>query len=184
MERYYYISDNLDELEVVEQELRNTGISTEQIHVLSKNDPGVDMHKINGVSSFMKKDVVHSTVRGSLAGLALAIVVLVGAWLTGWPETFTWVPFIFLAIIVLGFCTWEGGLWGIQEPNHQFKRFQKVLDHGKHILFVDVDKQEMQGLEIVSRAHPRVKNIGKGPSAPRLVVRSHQWLNRFMRWAP
>ena len=184
MERYYYISDSLDELEVVEQELENAGIATEQIHVLSQNDREVANHRLHSVTSFMKTDVVHSALIGAVVGVILSALVLVGAWLSGWPETFTWVPFIFLAIVVLGFSTWEGGLWGIQEPNHHFRRFQKVLDHGKHILFVDVDRRQITALEQVLKAHPHLKSVGKGSSAPRVIVWGQQLFHRFMRWAP
>ncbi|RFQ09501.1 magnesium transporter, partial [Pseudomonas sp. ATCC 13867] len=35
MNRHYYISDNLDDLDEVEHELQESGISMEQMHVLS-----------------------------------------------------------------------------------------------------------------------------------------------------
>lgn len=184
MERYYYISDSLDELEVVEQELENAGIATEQIHVLSHDDREVANHRLHSVTSIMKKDIVRSTLIGAGVGICLATLVLVGAWLTGWPATYTWIPFVFLAIVLLGFSTWEGGLWGIQEPNHHFKRFQKVLDHGKHVLFVDVEKDQLSPMQAVLRAHPHLKNVGTGSSAPRMIVRGQQWFHRFMKWAP
>ena len=142
MERYYYISDSLDELEDVEQELEKAGITTEQIHVLSQDDGEVAQRKLHSVTSIMKKDIVHSTVKGAIVGVCLSGLVLLGASWTGWPETYTWTPFIFLSIVVLGFSTWEGGLWGIQEPNHHFTRFQDELEEGKHILFVDVPKKQ------------------------------------------
>jgi len=184
MERYYYISDNLNELEVVAQELENNGLAKEQIRVLSQNDEGVAQRRLPGVTSFMKKDVVRSSIVGAAIGVCLSVLVLAGAWLTGWPETFTWIPFVLLAIVVLGFCTWEGGLWGIQEPNAEFRRFQKVLDHGKHLLLVDVDNHQMMALNTVWRGHPRLKHVGKGSPTPKIILRSQQWFNRFMRWAP
>ncbi|AGH46335.1 hypothetical protein C427_4230 [Paraglaciecola psychrophila 170] len=45
----------------------------------------------------------------------------------GMPQQQGGYTFGFLAVIVLGFCTWEGGLVGIQIPNYQFKRFQALL---------------------------------------------------------
>ena len=38
MNRHYYVSDDLDELERVEEELEASGIGTEQIHVLSEQE--------------------------------------------------------------------------------------------------------------------------------------------------
>ena len=184
MERYYYLSDNLDELEEVEDELEKAGISTEQIHVLSHDDREVAQHKLHSVTSIMKKDLVHATVKGMIVGIILSALVLVVASWSGLPETYTWTPFVFLAIVVLGFCTWEGGLWGIQEPNHHFKRFQSELDKGYHVLFVDIDKKQSETLDHVYKAHPRLKNIGKGTSAPKFVVLGQQLFNRYRRWGP
>ena len=51
MNRHYYISDNLNDLEKVETELEASGIDTEQIHVLSERDAEVERHHLHDVSS-------------------------------------------------------------------------------------------------------------------------------------
>ncbi len=45
MNRHYYISDTLDELELLERELETSGIPTEQIHVLSEQDAELERHR-------------------------------------------------------------------------------------------------------------------------------------------
>ncbi len=72
MNRHYYISDNLDELERLEAELEASGIATEQIHVLSEKDAETGQRHLHEVSPFMKKDVVRSGRVGLLVGLVLA----------------------------------------------------------------------------------------------------------------
>ena len=42
MKRHYFISDDLDDLERIEEELEQRGINTPQIHVLSKDDAAVE----------------------------------------------------------------------------------------------------------------------------------------------
>ncbi len=184
MKRYYYISDDLDELEKIEHELEEAGIVTEQIHILSNRDDEVARHHVHSVTSIMKKDLVHSTLVGAAIGVVAAVLVLAIAALAGWPETWTWVPFIFLAIVLLGFCTWEGGLWGIQEPNHEFKRFNKALDDGKHILFVDIDPGEFESVDKITHSHPHIEDLGTGKSAPRWIVSGQNMFRRFLKWAP
>ena len=44
MLRHYFISTNLDDLEVFEEQLEAAGVSTPQIHVLSRNDADVEHH--------------------------------------------------------------------------------------------------------------------------------------------
>ncbi|SDG76105.1 hypothetical protein SAMN05216603_103330 [Pseudomonas benzenivorans] len=177
MNRRYYISDDLDDLETVESELEASGISTEQIHVLSEKDADVEHHHLHDVPSFMKQDVVHSGEIGALVGVVLAALVLGVAYWLGWTESAAgWVPFVFLAIVVLGFCTWEGGFFGIQVPNAHFRSFRQKLKEGKHVFFVDIEPEQEPVLNRVIEHHPRLKVAGSGAAAPHWIV---AWLQRW-----
>ncbi|HBX54455.1 magnesium transporter [Pseudomonas sp. UBA2684] len=177
MNRHYYISDNLDDLETVERELEAGGISTEQIHVLSEKDADVEQHHLHDVPSFMKQDVVHSGEIGAVVGVVLAALVIGSAYWLGWTDTAAgWMPFIFLAIVVFGFCTWEGGFFGIQVPNTHFRRFKQNLKEGKHIFFVDVEPEQEALLEQVVKHHPMLNMAGVGSAAPHWTV---AWLQRW-----
>jgi len=77
MLRHYFISDSLDDLEVFEEQLEAAGVSTPQIHVLSRNDAEVEQHHhLHEVQSFMKNDIVHSTALGAVIGLCASALVL------------------------------------------------------------------------------------------------------------
>ena len=185
MKRHFYISDNLNELASVENELKESGITTPQIHVLSSNDAEVQQHKLNEVEAVLKKDVVHSMELGAAIGVIASALVLLIAYLAGWTQSPAgWIPFIFLAIIVLGFCTWEGGLFGIQEPHHQFKQFKEALNNGKHVFFVDVTEQQEDTLEKVINSHPQLENAGEGESTPEWVVEWQNNWNGFIKTMP
>ncbi len=172
MLRHYFIGNSLDELEVLEEQLEAAGIATPQIHVLSRDEAEVHQHRhLHEVESFMKTDVVHSTIRGAVVGICAAALVLAVAYFAGWTESAAgWIPFIFLAVIVLGFCTWEGGFLGIQKPNHNFIRFEKALKEGKHIFFVDLAPEQEAVLEKLLRAHPQVELAGTGSSTRHWLI--------------
>lgn len=166
MKRYYYISDNLPDLQSVKAELEQRGINALQIHVLSHSDAAVEQHRLPDVI-FMKKDLVRSAVLGAVMGVLALMAVLLVAHFTGAVESHVgWAPFIFLAIVMLGFFTWEGGFRGIQEPNQRFLRFQQVLQEGKHIFFVDVRSDQEDALRAVAAAHPLIKPAGSEKSGP------------------
>lgn len=184
MKRHYYISNDLDDLETIERDLEAAGVTTPQIHVLSEDDAGVEQHQLHPVEAVLKKDVVHGTELGAVVGVIGAALVLLLAWWSGLTETYTWVPAIFLAVIVLGFCTWEGGLIGIQEPHVDFRRFQADLQAGKHILFVDVDSDQEQILRKVVAEHSKLQSAGEGPATPKVVVRLQEGFTQFMKVAP
>ena len=164
MLRHYFISNSLDDLEVFEEQLEAAGVSTPQIHVLSRKD-----------AEFMKNDIVHSTIKGAVVGICAFVLVLVIAHFAGWTKTAAgWMPFIFLAIVMLGFCTWEGGLRGIQVPNHNFARFEKALTEGKHVFFVDLEPNQEAILEKVLKSHPQVELAGTGSSTQHWLVTLQQ----------
>ncbi|MFS2067160.1 magnesium transporter [Pseudomonas sp. CT11-2] len=177
MNRHYYISDNLDDLEALETELEANGINTEQIHVLSEQVADVEEHHLHEVNSLMKQDVVHSGEIGAAVGVPLAALILGGAYWLGWTETAAgWVPFIFLAIVIFGFCIWEGGFFGIQVPNAHFRNFKQMVEDGKHIFFVDVDPNQEPVLDRVIEHHPKLKIAGTGTASPHWTV---AWLHKW-----
>ena len=184
MKRHFYLSDDLDDLDVIERQLEEARINTPQIHVLSENDSGVHQHRLNEVEAVLKKDVVHGTELGAVIGTIGAALVIALSWFSGIADTTTWVPPIFLAIIVLGFCTWEGGLIGIQAPNSEFKRFQDDLRNGKHVLFVDFDAKQEDIVHRVIAEHPKLQYAGEGSSPPRWFVSAQNLYSRFMQTAP
>lgn len=184
MKRHYYISDDLDDLEIVERDLEAAGVSTPQIHVLSEDDAGLDEHHLHKVEAVLKKDVVHGTELGAVVGVIAAAAVLSIAYFSGLTETYTWVPAIFLSVIVLGFCTWEGGLIGIQEPHVDFRRFQEDLKAGKHVLFVDVDPEQEDILREIAEQHPKLQPAGEGSATPKAVVKAQEKFSDFMKVAP
>jgi hypothetical protein len=181
MTRHFFISDDLDDLEHLEDELESAGIATPQIHLLTMDDGAADEHRhLHQVVSFMKKDVVHSTLIGAALGACAAILVLGVSYSAGWTDTAAgWMPFIFLAVIVLGFCTWEGGLWGIQSPNVHFKHFHKALKDGKHVFFVDLEPGQEDVLRGIVKNHPRLSAAGTAAGAPQWIVSWQHRLTQF-----
>ncbi len=180
MKRHFYVSDDLDDLDRIEEELEASGVHRPQIHVFSRDDSGVETHDhLHNVESVFKKDIVHGTIVGTWIGVALAALVLIVTSYTDWPETYTWLPFIFLAIVLLGFCAWSGGLYGIQEPHHDFKRFEPQLREGKHVFIVDVDPEQEAALARVVQAHPRLQLAGTGRATPRWIVMGQHRIKKF-----
>jgi len=183
MLRRYFISDDLDDLEVIEEQLENAGVPTPQIHVLTLHDAELDHHEhLHRVQSFMKKDVVHSALIGALIGVCACVLVLVVAYFAGWTHTpVGWIPFIFLALIMLGFCTWEGGLFGMQIPNVHFARFERAIEDDKHILFVDLERDQEAVLETVLKSHPKLLPAGSESLHRHWLIEFQKRVPRFFR---
>jgi hypothetical protein len=184
MKRYFFLTDDLDDLRDVQQELLSAGITTPQIHVLSYHDAEVQERQLHEIEAVLKKDVVHGTEVGAVIGVLCAIGVLMLSWMTGISEAYTWTPAIFLAVVVLGFCTWEGGLIGIGSKHVDFQRFEQDLQQGRHVLLVDIDPEQKDALDKVTAWHPNLANAGSGKATPKPVVEFQNKWARFMELAP
>ena len=185
MIRYYYISDDLEDLANVEKELADVGLTPPQIHVLSEQNARVQSHNLNEVDSVLKQDVVHSTEIGAIFGIAGAVATLAIAYLMGWTASAAgWIPFVFLSIVVLGFCTWEGGFIGIQNTNVNFQQFQEALKKGQHVLFIDASLDQECSIKSVVEGHSQLKMAGVGSATPFLVVRAQEMFSRFKKVMP
>lgn len=182
--RHYFISDDLDDLDAIEQELEKAGLTTPQIHVLTRDNAGVRQHAhLSGVPSFLKRDMVRSAVLGAVVGAVLAAIVLAIAFMAGWTDTGAgWIPFLFLAVILFGFSTWFGGMHGLRLPNARFERFQPVLDSGRHVLFVDVDQSQQERLTAVIDRHPRLERAGTGESMPSWLLTLRNGTDKWWYW--
>lgn len=184
MKRHYFLSEDLDNLEAVEIELEKAGFDVEQIHVLSENDALLENRHLNAVDSFSRKDIVKSGLIGLMIGLVGAAIILFLSYQTGISESVTWAPAVFLSVVVLGFCTWEGGLWGIQKPNRDFEKFQNLLAEGKHLFFVDVREDQSEVFNSIMGNNPALTAAGSGDGASEWVVGAQKRWHRLLGWAP
>lgn len=175
MNRHFFISDDLEDLDRIEGELERSGILKPQIHVLSKGHAAIEPHKqLHNIESVLKHDAVHGTIMGAFFGAFAAGMLLIVAYLTHLPETYTWQPFYFLAIAVFWILAWSGGFYGIPIPNHEFCRFQNDLDNGKHIFIVDVKTSQENIIKQMCINHPCLLDAGSGNATPRWIIMAGQ----------
>lgn len=184
MKRYFYLSESLDDLEVVEEQLETRGIATPQIHVISHDDRGLDNHKLHQVHQWFQTDVIPTTIRGFAIGIVVAALVVGIACFAGLYKAIGMVPFIFLSIVLFGFITWEAGFIGTQRPNRYLKRFNKALDSGKHLLMVDVDEAGETVLREIVSQHPCLKPAGIGGGQSKWALFTKKKARDYLEWAP
>ena len=183
MKRFYYISDDLDDLEKIEHQLEAGGIARPQIYMLSNDDVGLENRDVNRVASFLKTDVIHAGEIGAVLGIAVAALILLVSHFSGIAAQVGWAPFIFLAIIGFGFATWEAGFIGMQIPNIHFTRFEKALEQGRHVMFVETDREDQKKLKAVIKQYPGLERAGTEVTHTRVLMMLLKYWERFRNWA-
>jgi hypothetical protein len=180
--RHYFISDDLDDLDLLEDQLEKNGVEKPQIHVLSNDAEGVENHlHLHAVKSLLKNDVFHSGLIGAFAGVFTASVMFVCVHYFELNESPAgWLPFYFLSMLIVGFCTWEGGFIGFQKPNYHYSRFEQTLEEGNHVFIVDLDPGQEPVLKKLLESHNKLKEMGTEMGSPHWIFAIQIILYRFI----
>ena len=181
----FFIADNLEDVERIEQSMELQGFADNQYHVLSENDEATERKQLHDVSSIFKRDLVHSAEVGALIGAGVAALILLLSYTAGWTTgTFGWTPAFAVALLAFCFCTWEAAFLGFQIPNSEFKRFSSVLKQGKHVFFVDLNREQLKTFEPVMKWHPELKEAGIGEGIPSWFQKSSHNIREVIKALP
>ena len=189
MDRYYYISNNLDDLSVIKNELHAAGIESAQLHVYSPEDGPAEAaaaaRELPEVSSFAKRNLMQSGLFGAIVGLVTALIILVITHWMGWAKTPAgWTPFALFAVIMCGFLMWEAGLHGIQTPNQEFSQFKDATNQGRPIFFIDIKRNQQQLLENITAKHSELEYAGTGSANPSWLIWSQNHFKKMVKSLP
>lgn len=184
MKRHYYSSESVDALEKLEIELERAGVDAEQIHVMSDNEALFRDRHLHMASFLSKRAVLRSGSIGFGIGLVASLVIFFISAQAGFTKEFTLAPAAFLSLAVLGFCTWEGGLWGIQKPSRDYARFQNMLEGGAHLMFVDVMPGQDKLVASVVASIRGISAEGKGDGEWALLTAVKKRLHKWVHWTP
>jgi hypothetical protein len=184
MKRFYYVSNDLNDLEKAELDLVSAGYDREQVHVLSQQDAEIEKRHLHEVSPFARVDLIHFAMMGAAIGAVLAVVVLLVATAFKPVTAVDWLPFAILAVVLFLFSTWEGGFYGIQVHSAEYQRFADVLNSGYHVLMIDADTRERWSLQRIMAYHSSLTDAGEGRARPEWLISSERNFHAFVKAMP
>jgi hypothetical protein len=153
MKQSLLMSNDLDDIEALQGELNQQGISPYDLKVLSDEETAVSEHHLESINSFNKTDIIRGTITGMFVGLILFSIILTVPNYMELDSPVGVTLFLFIGLIVLGISTWEGGLWGIQNFNRRFKSLEYKIHHGNHLVIINYCKQHEEKLNTAIHHH-------------------------------
>ncbi|SMF01631.1 hypothetical protein SAMN02745866_00141 [Alteromonadaceae bacterium Bs31] len=184
MKRYYYLSNDLYDLERAASDLHEAGVSDLQIHVLSQQDAELEKRHLHEVHPFAKRALFQAGILGAAIGLVLAAMALMLGVAFAASSAVDWLPFGVLAFVLFAFSTWEGGFYGIQVSSKEYLRFKEMLSSGHHVLMVDVDRESRDRVQHVLAYHQGLIEAGEGVARPGWLIASQKNLQAFVKAMP
>lgn len=160
MSQLKYLTDDIDELDAVEHDLETNGVPRSHIHILSENTTALALHNLPTMSEWSRRDILHFGTLGAATGGVLSAFILVGAILYGVTDPSAWVVLAFISAITMGFCTWEGGLVGMNKLNHSFEKYRDAIASGQYLLIVNPENtREEKVARYAVESHPVLRAV-------------------------
>ena len=165
MKCYYYLSPTLAETESVSDDLHKSGVNDWFIHIISKNEAGLNRRHLHSSNYLETMDFL----REGLIGAAFGFVVgLIGATLISVFDPFgPDLPLIaYLGVIALFTLhgAWQGGLVGISTENKKLQHFHNEIEAGKYLILVYAHQNEEEKIHaMMTRLHPDAQFVGVDP---------------------
>ena len=166
MKRLYYLTDCLNSVSKISDDLHTNGITDWHIHVLSKNEAGLYHRHVHIAHMFQQNDVIHSGEMGAILGGATGLLAIIALHL--------WMPFsdplpspglLLIAGVFTLFGAWSGGLAGAMRENYKIRRFHNDIKHGRYLIMIDVYKPQEQAVrQQLRQYHPEAIAAGEDTS--------------------
>lgn len=157
----YYLAPTLDSTHQVTDDLHAAGVQDFFLHVISKDESGLEQQHIHSSNYLETLDIV----RDGFIGAALGFIAgLIGAALLLFVEPFgPDVPrFVYVVIVAVAtmFGAWVGGLTGIATENKELRKFHDDIEAGKYLILIYARKEQVAAVQALMRArHPEAELV-------------------------
>ena len=137
MKRHYYSSNGLS---LMESQLEEAGASVQQIHVHSEGSCGVFQHHLNVVESVLKKTNVSGNDMSPVIGVLVVAYILVKALIPSLLVIFTWVPAVFLMVVIVSFFVLDSDSVGVRNLHDECHNVKGTTCPAKHVFSLGVNR--------------------------------------------
>lgn len=158
MKRLYYVTQDLDDAEMISDEVHSNGIDDHHFFVICRDEKGIRTHHLHGSDTLEKTNIIASGSRAYQVGGGLAIGIMALALLN---HLFAVVPSlpIFLLIIIAAMATIIVKIAGSSFDSYLMERLNQHLDLGEAVIVIDVDRNQLHKVESMLEQHPKAKFI-------------------------
>jgi len=145
MKRLFFLSDNIDQVEAISNDIHKRGINDWHFHVVCNDERGLLSHKVHSANYLNRFDIFRSGERGAIWGLmgGIILVLLLNNFTQAFVEFGVGLALVMIIPVTM-FGAWIGGLVGVNHEHYQLKQFHEAIEDGKYLIMIDVPKGEIE----------------------------------------
>lgn len=162
MKCYYFLSPTLESTESISEDLRTSGVADWFIHIISKDEAGLNKKKLHSSNYIETMDFVRHGLIGAALGFTFGLIFNLILMVT--EPVGPGVPLLaYAALVFLFTCfgAWQGGLVGISKENQKLAPYRQDIEKGKYLILVYAPKKNEQNItDTMKRLHPEAQLVG------------------------
>ena len=153
MKCLYYLTSTLDSARHITDDLHKAGIDDWFIHVLSKDESGLNKEKIHSSNYLEQLDILRYGIIGGIAGFVVGLIAvgLFDSIKPFGPDAPAIVYYAIIGVLTL-FGAWEGGLTGIASENKKIAQFHNEIEAGNYLILIYAKKASEELIKKVMEA--------------------------------
>lgn len=156
MKCLYYLAPTLDSTHVISDDLHEAGVKDFFVHVVSRDEAGLQQQHIHSSNYLETLDVVRDGIIGGVLGFVAG---LIGVGLLDYfdPIGVEIPAFVYYALVGVAtlFGAWEGGLIGVGIENRKLAKFHDDIEAGKFLILIYALKEQEDRINKMMRErHP------------------------------
>ncbi|MCU4674800.1 hypothetical protein N7931_04045 [Catenovulum sp. 2E275] len=154
-----YLVNNDSEGKVLDHDLVELGIQSDNIHFVANDQKVLTRSGLHAASTIEETDMLHLGIRGALFGVITSVVFFVLLLVfrpIDWQASIVNYLAAFLLFTVL--FSWLGGVIGLHFENYKISPFHQLLKQGKLVMLVYItNEQEQIVRRVMSKKHPEAQ---------------------------
>ncbi|AKE52113.1 hypothetical protein TQ33_1153 [Kangiella geojedonensis] len=129
------------------------GLRPDCLHIVSKMQSKFLRRGVNTANFWYKTNIIKGSLLGAFIGLLLSVLIYIVFTESNFiKREFVSMLSIIATLISIGFCTWLGGLLGLESKNSSLSKYEQYIKDGEHLLLVDLKTNEcVETLKLFSK---------------------------------
>ena len=161
MKCLYYLTPALKSAHTISDDLHAVGVDDWYIHVISKDEAGLQKHRIHSSNYLETLDIVRSGLTGAFAGFMAGVIgAVVLASLQTFGPNVPVAAYVGVVALAVFFGAWVGGLVGISTENKKLEPFHDDIEAGKYLFLIYARKGMGETIKAMMRKkHPESEHV-------------------------
>ena len=160
MKCIYYLAPTLDSTHTISDDLHAVGVKDWYIHVVSKDEAGLQKEKIHSSNYLETSDALGGALTGAIIGLlfgVLAALVLMVA-----PLNLSGFAYAIVVLAPAAFGLWEGALLRAKYDSGKIAAFHDDIEAGKYLFLIYTPESKGDAVrKMMQEKHPESEPVAE-----------------------